>query len=1081
MMQTHNSAVYVNKFSTFLFLFVFSAIIAMPAQASQPDYTDVIRNHKSDLKSSDDINAKLFQPAMSEKEFSTFDGSAKFKANLTCSSEAPIVKATAFPVGNLGSVGELNIRIEYDRDLDGTMDRNIMLYSVGGMCGNGLIKNCKPSGSWRECQYCQWVNEGGVIREQCDYGSGSQTAPIGPQGLKGCFCFNASCGAPVLSMLETILSFAANGVLNELRKENNTLVVTKSSFDGGNMQLSYMGAKISNCSDVGSDSTIADLTALQGKFEFPYGKALADAEADPSHPYNAIASTFGDDSSTYTRCVIEARIGMENRNVERTTALDFGIGVDADGGSKQCYWFRGGYCGTVFGETKYLNVCISRIVPAAMGDLCNQFLVNGGVFDKITGIESYRATSGVANYIGCYGSENDSADQLWEVVCKGTRLEDVFICRSPSMGIPGEMIENANPSLFQGCNEIMEPMNSCEQLEKRRRDGECQLHSEVVDGVYSYREGASTGLLPASTCKNVAGSKRSVTVCEPWWKKERIYRCKGEEPDFAKAKERSQHIGQNIGFSEENWGRQGDLTWDKDGRKVTMVFDPNLEFMPTTHTCIPACRVNEPSKVTDIFVPGQGKLAADGSYHMPDDGQLSYTVNRDTIIETVRECDQIGNKDSWKCPLEAGETLASDCTCYDQGAFGQVVSSLSAVNMASTNMICSTGDIVGICSEEDLGETADRVVCGNVTEGPDGQPVISDDNISDCSPKLWRSKRLADQDHVVLLSDDFKCKAGSSVNNTMDLGYVTPDPAWFDIPVNQAISHILDTLFWQKAFIPAPETGCACSGDSCSWTSVSSEADVSRSDMSMPTTAQRFGSVQLRIPQKGYWQGVDEKGTQFRCGTHSIPREFSVSLSLKGSSFITELSFVENGILKSWPFDLTSLVMRQCVDRYTKPYADFTDPLTKYPFRASHFDRMAFSLAADRGELPRDGTTGLLPVVPPTYRPLYEHEGGVEKSTILNVPMFWEASFAPEYISSLFTPVRLRATNLTAFVYYYQCPLSNPVASGTNNCGGVHPFGGVDQTISGPHCFRHRCDAQAKIEPAKSFSGCGMVNDAEWQ
>ena len=1070
-----------SKLNLFFSILLLSVFCAIPVLGAQPDYTDIIREHKSGLKSSDDINAKLFQPAMSEKEFSTFDGSAQFKANITCSSEAPIVKVTAFPVGSLGGVGELNIRIEYDRDLDGTMDRDIMVYNVAGMCGNCLVKNCKPSGSWRDCQYCQWVSEGGVIREKCDYGTGSQAAPIGPQGLKGCFCFNASCGAPVLSMLETILSFSANGILNLLREENNTLVVTKSSFDGGNMQLSFLGAKVSNCSDVGSDSTIADLTALQGKFEFPYGQALADAEADPTHPYNAIASTFGDDSSTYTKCVMEAKIGMETRNVERTTALNFGIGVDADGGSKQCYWFRGGYCGSVFGETRYLNECINRVVPSALGDLCNQFLVNGGVFDKITGIESYRATSGVANYVGCYGSENDAGDQLWEVVCKGTRLEDVFICRSPSMGIPGEVIENANSSLFQGCNEIHAPIDSCAKLEERRRAGECQLHSEVTDGVYSYREGASTGLQPASTCRNVAGSKRNITVCEPWWKKERVYRCKGEEPDFAKAKERSQYIGQNIGFSEETWGRQGDLTWNKDGEKVTSVFDPNLEFMPTPQTCIPACRVSMPSKVTDIFVPGQGKLAADGSYHMPDEGQLSYTINRDTVIETVKECEQVGKQDTWKCPLESGETLVADCTCFDEGAFGQVISSLSAINMASTNMICSTGDIVGVCSEEDLGETSERVVCGNVTTGPNGEPVITDDDLEDCAPKLWRSKKLGDQTHIVILSEDFKCLAGPSAQNTMDLGYVTPDPTWFDLPVNQAGAYILDSLFWQKDFIPEPEAGCACDASSCSWTSVSSSSDITRSEITMPTPLQRFGSVQLRVVQKGYWQGVNDKGEQFRCGTHTIPREFTVSLGLKGASFITELSAAGSGVIHSWPFDLASLLMKQCVDQYIKPYADFTDPLTKLSFRASHFDRMGFAVAADRGELPRNEVTGMLPAIPPVYRPMYVHEGGVEQSAILNVPMFWDAVFIPEYNSRLFEPVRLRASNLMAYVYYYQCPLSTPVASSTNTCGGVDPFGGVDQTISGPHCFRHRCDPQATVEPAKTFSGCGMVNDAEWQ
>ncbi|MDL2313946.1 hypothetical protein LJC36_03080 [Desulfovibrio sp. OttesenSCG-928-C14] len=132
---------------------------------------------------------------------------------------------------------------------------------------------------------------------------------------------------------------------------------------------------------------------------------------------------------------------------------------------------------------------ISRIVPAALTSLCNQFIVNGGMLDELTGVRDYRATSGVANYIGCYGSENDRADQLWEVKCRGTRQEDVFICKSPSMGEAGKTIKNDpyNAALWQGCDEVIEAENSCKQLEEKRMAGECTLHSEVVDGVFTFR------------------------------------------------------------------------------------------------------------------------------------------------------------------------------------------------------------------------------------------------------------------------------------------------------------------------------------------------------------------------------------------------------------------------------------------------------------------------------------------------------------------------------------------------------------------------------------------------------------------
>ena len=157
--------------------FVFAILVLIPfsARASPPatlDSTlDFAKEHKSALKNPEALNDKLFQPALSsEREFVTFDGETRFKANLMCSSEAPVVRVTAFPVGSLTAVGELNLRIEYDRDLDGTMEGVFTVNNVGGICGNGLIKDCSPSGSWRNCRYCRWSMEGGAIREQCDYG-----------------------------------------------------------------------------------------------------------------------------------------------------------------------------------------------------------------------------------------------------------------------------------------------------------------------------------------------------------------------------------------------------------------------------------------------------------------------------------------------------------------------------------------------------------------------------------------------------------------------------------------------------------------------------------------------------------------------------------------------------------------------------------------------------------------------------------------------------------------------------------------------------------------------------------------------
>lgn len=828
---------------------------------------EFVKSHKGTLKNSGQINDRLFQPAMSDGvEFETFDGKTRFAANITCASEAPIVRVTALPVGSLSGIGELNIRIEYDRDLDGTLEGVVTVNNVGGMCGNGLITDCSPSGSWKNCRYCRWTTDGGGIRAQCDYGGdGATKAPIGPQGMRGCFCFNNSCGSPVLSMMENILSSAANGVLNELRKLNNTLVISKTEYRPESMQLSYLGSRVDNCSQSGNDNTISGLTGLYGKFEFPSVDAIKDAEADPNHPYNSIAQNFAEDGSTYQKCVLEAKVGAELKEVQRSAKTDFGIGVDQDGGSQQCYWFRGKTCGAVFGETSSLQTCIDRFVPAALSDICTQLLVNSGTFTSITNVTEYHSTSGVGNYIACYGSENDAADQLWEMTCWGKRKDDVFVCKSPSMFVDGKIIRNDpyNPKLYQGCEDIHAPTNTCGALEKRRADGECQIQTEVSDGVYTVRDGAVTGIEPTRSCRTFAGGERSITVCEPWWKRERVYRCKGTEADFSKAKERAIHVGNTINydFDRDIWQRQGDLTWDGD-QKSTRVFDPAVEFMPVEKSCIPGCRIRKAAKVTDIFVPGQGKLAADGNYHMDSDGQLSTSVNRDTVIEYIRECTENGKQ--WDCPLEPGETLVSGCQCFDQDSFGEVVGTLQAINMASTNMICSSGKDVGVCTPENQGVETKRIVCGDFTFGPDGEPTIHPDKIMDCKPQLWQGIAVSNQVHRVEATSAYQCRAfvpeypeDDHVDNS--LGPLSPLSAWFDTPVAESKPKIIELLKSDPRFVPNPGPGCPCgsAGTTCTWDVETSVENINREDQLglRPSSQDPFGDAFLYFSRVGSWGG----------------------------------------------------------------------------------------------------------------------------------------------------------------------------------------------------------------------------------
>jgi hypothetical protein len=297
---------------------------------------------------------------------------------------------------------------------------------------------------------------------------------------------------------------------------------------------------------------------------------------------------------------------------------------------------------------------------------------------------------------------------------------------------------------------------------------------------------------------------------------------------------------------------------------------------------------------------------------------------------------------------------------------------------------------------------------------------------------------------------------------------------------------IVSSLRTDPDMIPDPEPGCDCAGAECIWNSHTDDGEVKRGNALVMKAdhMEPSGAVYLGLVQTGYWEGTRE-GKAFQCGTHTRNLQFRLTIRKadSGGGFLHSLDQTKPALrnLKTWAFGQSDLMLRQCVQRYTEPYAEFNDPATNAKFRATYLDLLAYQVAASKGEIPQDRQTWTLPHYPPTYRPVYQL-GTLETSVLPNVPMFWDSSTYSVYqTNDLPGKATLSVRDLTPYAYYYECPLSAPVKSATNSCGANSPFGGVDQTINGSYCFKHRCDAQAVMEPNKPLSGCGMVNDAEWQ
>lgn len=816
---------------------------------------EATRQHaQGQLGSKGDINSRLFGPAMSSTEsFTTFDGKTTFKGNIMCGSEAPVVKVEAFPVGSLNGVGEINMRLSLDVQADGTVDATTTIYNVGGMCSNGYVRDCKPSGSYKDCQYCQWVYEDGNIKERCE-----KALPGKPQvfGMKGCFCFNRSCGSPIVSSMESALANAAMGLVDVVSRQNNLLAISRSEFSAGDMTLKMMGSKITDCSGVGEASPeVAELQGMYGKFDFPAEDALTNAKNDLNNPYNSINATFGKDPSVILSCQIDASITRDFAYTERPVPLTFGVGFNPD--TKECYTFSPtGSCSAMYTVTASLESCVDYVKQNRLYVLCNNY-VSSNVFNELTGYSDFNTQSDVGKYSSC--ASPNAQEQKVSAKCWGGKQDDIFTCNSPSMSLAGKSIENKPfvPQLYQGCDIVRAPKSTCTVLEDRRAKGECTLTTELVDGVFTQKDGAVTGLVPAGSCRTFEGQQRNLSFCEPFWKKERIYKCKATAVpmDFSSAKERANHIGNNIGYNKDTgaWNAQPDLVIGEDGSKNYTVYDLGLHFQESNEQCIPACRVKTKGIATDS--KGAAALSSVG-----------------IAPEILKTCTQ-GSDKTWNCPLDADETAVTGCLCTDMGAFGQGVAAMQVISKASQDMICSSGKDVGVCENPD-GPPKPRVVCiTGMTSNDISQ--IDPKGIKDCNPKAWIGTGVNPQKHEISATDDYHCFARVPAlpeddHFLNDIGPLIPESKWFD-PVDQwARPLMLQTLSKDPDFIPDPANeNCPCDRDKsttdengwttkCSWTTTLSVANVNRRDVLglNPTSDEPFGKIEYIFSAEGVWGGT---------------------------------------------------------------------------------------------------------------------------------------------------------------------------------------------------------------------------------
>ncbi|MDR2124683.1 MAG: hypothetical protein LBP38_06870 [Desulfovibrio sp.] len=723
----------------------------------------------------------LFNPLMSEQhQFRTMDGKRTFIGNLLCRDEAPIVTVTAFPVGSLSTISELNINIAYDYNLDGAIDHALTLNNVAGACLNGAVLNCKPSGSWKGCEYGFFEFDSGELKISTTFPGG---APRPPHGLQECFCFNGSCGATALVNMQKILNYFAIAVVNEMRTKVPDVVVAKDAYDAGAMTLSYLGARQASCSGFADDAQVRGATGLFGMLDFPYQGEVAEQEADPDSVWSMVYKHATSSANSYT-CTRQNKVSLNYEIINAQVYTKFGMGWDSDGSSTECYWFsENGGCGQSFSEPGSLGDCTSDIMARHLGTICNSLFVSSGYLLSITDVTNAQITSGSGNMVACYGSENDGSDVMAEMTCIGKKSVEVPTCMSISKLDWRRTTPVYNdpyfPDKYDGCWKIVPVEDGCKAFAERE---DCRVKNILSDGVFTVRNGVSTGLAPQKSCKQFKGISNTFTICEPWWREEYTYEC-DDKIDWEKERQRTAAITQGVSLDPSGqWVTQGDLGFNEDGSTFTRDLDAGVLFQTKVDECIPGCLVETVIPKNQMILPEQGKIASDGSYHLAQ-SEYSYMPSGERSIPTVLAC--VNQNGAYVCPATEGQTVKYNCTCANTQEFSKAISALAAIELASLDFICSSGEDQGVCSSDELGGDFYRVVC------------YKNETMTECSPVLWSGVNLPAQTHLLAVDNQFRCmvdNAGADYDPDYTFGSIVPVKEWFDVKLPWARARIVDYL-----------------------------------------------------------------------------------------------------------------------------------------------------------------------------------------------------------------------------------------------------------------------------------------------
>lgn len=594
------------------------------------------------------------EPFGTQSAMRTVDGQA-FSAAMSCEASKQFLRVTMVPAGS----DIQRVIVEMDQDLDGTTDRALGFTGpFAGVCSNGLIR-CQPS-SWDDCRFLAWQAADGTLA----------LAEVTPRELGACYCFNATCGNNLLAVnSQKVVGDVGSGVLNAVQQLLPRIASTRTASDALSIQFS---GQRPGC---GFDASPEQF------FKNPQDLAAAGeaARRSPGSVAEFISNTvFAREHGINTvRCEINRRVGtieIGKRDILRFTSATRGSAQDCGPGCLRLLvgqvgddYYDGGAC-RVFEETLRVQVLrperISAVTLSRIGwDDQVQLSVNG------TRVYNSYAAWGDGDFpfnpragLRCeWGEENERTPNL-DLRAAFARLGTSALRLRTAVGGEGQGYAFIEVRVNEACE--LAPEEIVDGCAATAGNARCRLRSERVDGVATVTDYLTTGLGPLASSRTVGSSCALDTGNRPWWRTEREYECRIEEPlvDASAGAERYRAIHDRIDL---RTGRFTDRRIAVDGAAQSVASAVPVLAERGTNACTPTCRTRRLRPGSNVGLTG------------PTTAQNNTGVAYDF---SFKDCE------SGACPLELGEEVVGACDCHNN--FAQAASLMQTIRMVAEDTSC---------------------------------------------------------------------------------------------------------------------------------------------------------------------------------------------------------------------------------------------------------------------------------------------------------------------------------------------------------------------------------------------------------